>query len=103
MLKPSVPFALIGFAAVVAAFVIGLTSPALIEGDVTCGAAWGGKVDGATESGEADCAAIRSERFVWSIALLAVGLGAVATAAYPAITSPIRPRANDDDEDYADD
>lgn len=101
MLKPSVPFALIGFAAVVAAFVIGLTSPALIEGDVTCGAAWGGKVDGATESGEADCAAIRSERFVWSIALLAVGVGAVATAAYPAITSPIRPAARND-EDYAD-
>lgn len=69
-----------GVSAVVAAFVIGLTSPTLIAPDysssgVSCGAAWGGGVRNATESGEASCAAIRSERFTWSVTLAILGSG----------------------------
>lgn len=72
-------FAVLGLAALAAAFVIGLSNPTLIDGgqysDVTCGQGWGGSPSNATESGESACAPIRSERFVWSITLLGLGVG----------------------------
>lgn len=87
MKKQTVSFGILGLAAIAAALIIGWSNPTLIEGEngVTCGAALlNSSVEGATESGEANCAVIRSERFVWSVTLLILGIGSVAVAAIPA-------------------
>lgn len=84
-------FGALGLGALVAAFIIGLSNPVLIEGDslgVKCGPAWGGSPTNATESGESACAPIRSERFVWSITLLAFGAGLLVCAAVSSRETP---------------
>lgn len=82
-MKPA-QLAVLGFAVVIAAFIIGLTNPRLVEGSssdgVTCGMAWGGTASNATESGESDCAQIRSGRFSWSVTLGLLGAGLVVCA-----------------------
>lgn len=84
-MKREIPYLLFGLAAVVAALIIGLSNPNLTDGGysssgVTCGNAFAGQASNATESGEADCAAIRSERFVWSVTLLCLGVASLAIA-----------------------
>ena len=58
---------------------LGLSRPTLVEtpvGAVRCASAFGtGSVEGATETGQASCAALTSERQVWSATLIAVSLG----------------------------
>lgn len=63
----------------VVAITIGLTQPTLVEtaqGNVVCASAFGtGDISGATEAGQASCAALTSERQMWSFSLLGVSLG----------------------------
>lgn len=58
---------------------LGLSRPTLVEtplGAVRCASAFGtGAVEGATETGQAGCATLTSERQVWSATLVAVAVG----------------------------
>ncbi len=58
---------------------LGLSRPTLVEtplGAVQCASAFGaGSVQGATETGQASCAALTSERQVWSATLVALSVG----------------------------
>lgn len=58
---------------------LGLSRPTLVEtslGAVQCASAFGtGSVQGATETGQASCAALTSERQVWSATLIAISVG----------------------------
>lgn len=84
-MKPA-HYALLSLMAFAAAAVIGLTEPTLVTGGydsdgVTCNAAWsGGVAKNATESGESDCAIIRSGRFTWSITLVFLSAGLLGCA-----------------------
>lgn len=63
----------------VVAITIGLSQPMLVEtanGAVVCASAFGtGDISGATEAGQASCAALTSERQMWSFSLLGASLG----------------------------
>lgn len=63
----------------VVAITIGLSQPTLVEtanGSVVCASAFGtADISGATEAGQASCAALTSERQMWSFSLLGVSLG----------------------------
>ena len=63
----------------VVAITLGLSQPTLVEtaqGNVVCASAFGtGDISGATEAGQASCAALTSERQMWSFSLLGVSLG----------------------------
>lgn len=63
----------------VVAITIGLSQPTLVDtanGAVVCASAFGtGDISGATEAGQASCAALTSERQMWSFTLLGVSLG----------------------------
>ena len=58
---------------------LGLSRPTLVQtplGAVQCASAFGtGSVQGATETGQASCAALTSERQVWASAMLAISIG----------------------------
>lgn len=61
---------------------LGLSRPTLVEtplGSIECMSAFGiGSTAGATEAGQAGCAALTSEREVWSVTLIAASLGLLA-------------------------
>ena len=84
-MKP-LQIAAVGLFVIIGAFVIGLTNPTLTpatstDSSVQCGMAWGSENSDLADSGQSSCAPIRSERFAWSIALAAVGVGLLAAAA----------------------
>lgn len=79
----------------VVAITIGLSQPTLVEtanGNVVCASAFGtGDTSGATETGQASCAALTSERQMWSFSLLGVGLGLLAGVFWVALSTSTRP------------
>lgn len=79
----------------VVAITIGLTQPTLVEtanGNVVCASAFGtGDISGATEAGQASCAALTSERQMWSFSLLGVSLGLLFGVFWVALTTSSRP------------
>lgn len=86
---PRARYLIFAIAALLAGLIIGFSDPTLVENDedepgvsaVTCGPAFGGSAQNATEEGEANCAQIRSGRFNWGITLLVLS-GALTVLAF---------------------
>ncbi|WP_024795760.1 hypothetical protein [Tomitella biformata] len=79
----------------VVAITIGLSQPTLVEtanGAVVCASAFGtGDISGATETGQASCAALTSERQMWSFSLLGISLGLLAGVFWVALSTSRTP------------
>lgn len=83
---------------------LGLSRPTLVDtpaGSVKCASAFGTEsIEGATETGQASCAALTSERQVWSATLVAISLGLLfgliwVTASAISTTDPLEERGGD--------
>lgn len=79
----------------VVAITIGLSQPTLVDtanGAVVCASAFGtGDISGATEAGQASCAALTSERQMWSFTLLGLSLGLLVGLFWVALSTSHRP------------
>lgn len=78
----------------VVAITVGLSQPVLVntaDGSVVCASAFGtADISGATEAGQASCAALTSERQMWSFTLLGTSLGLLAGVFWVALTTSRR-------------
>lgn len=78
----------------IVAITIGLSAPTLVEtvdGNVVCASAFGNAGgSGATEAGQASCAALTSERQMWSFTLLGTSLGLLVGVFWVALSTSRR-------------